>query len=265
MHRSLLMSSITTPPPARGTPGDPERLLGRSILVEAAGEDAVLLTLGRARGSHPGRACRGSRCGPGRCVHPARGRQHRGRLPRLVACDARRPAATTGPAPRRRRATRSDAAQLRSGAEVVLVERHAPRPARRAVTSSCSSAAPGPPAQPGARRARSPGACRLAQRAGVVGGAAARPRSRTQIAQAALWLPPPVKPPQISSRVAASPAAYRPGTVVAHVVVDGRRPPVPRTVPSRRRVTGKRCGERVDAERVERQEEVGLQARQERP
>ena len=27
------------------------------------------------------------------------------------------------------------------------------------------------------------------------------------IAQAALWLPPPVKPPQISSRVAASPAA----------------------------------------------------------
>ncbi len=34
-------------------------------------------------------------------------------------------------------------------------------------------------------------------------------------AHAELWLPPPVKPPQISSRVAASPAANRPGTVVA--------------------------------------------------
>ncbi len=38
--------------------------------------------------------------------------------------------------------------------------------------------------------------------------AAARPAQMPEeIAQAALWLPPPVKPPQISSRVAASPAA----------------------------------------------------------
>ena len=58
-------------------------------------------------------------------------------------------------------------------------------------------------------------------------------------AQAALWLPPPVKPPQISSRVAASPAAYRPGTLVAHWSLVMRKPPVPRTVPSSRSATGK--------------------------
>ena len=45
--------------------------------------------------------------------------------------------------------------------------------------------------------------------------------ARQQVAQlpddaahAALWLPPPVNPPQMSSRVAVSPAAYRPGTSV---------------------------------------------------
>ena len=60
------------------------------------------------------------------------------------------------------------------------------------------------------------------------------------IAHAALWLPPPVKPPQISSRVAACPATNRPGTPVAQSSETTRTPPVPRTVPSSSIVTGKR-------------------------
>src|SRR5436305_807025 len=60
-----------------------------------------------------------------------------------------------------------------------------------------------------------------------------------EIAQAALWLPPPVNPPQMGSRVAASPAAYRPDTLVAQSSLVIRNPPVPRTVPSRRSVTEK--------------------------
>ena len=53
-----------------------------------------------------------------------------------------------------------------------------------------------------------------------------------QIAQDALKAPPPDLAPVTRSRVAASPAAYNPGTVVALSSPVIRIPPVPRTVPS---------------------------------
>ena len=72
--------------------------------------------------------------------------------------------------------------------------------------------------------------------------AAARPAMLPlPIAQVMFGPAPPVKPPQLSSRVAASPAAYRPGTVVPHSSLAMRTPPVPRTVPSSRRVICQRC------------------------
>src|SRR3954453_1014389 len=55
-----------------------------------------------------------------------------------------------------------------------------------------------------------------------------------EIAQAPLWLPPPLMAPVTSSRVAASPAANRPGTAVSRSADTSPNPPVPRTVPSRR-------------------------------
>ncbi|MFF3327892.1 hypothetical protein [Streptomyces sp. NPDC002889] len=61
-----------------------------------------------------------------------------------------------------------------------------------------------------------------------------------EAAHAALWLPPPVKPPQISSLVAVSPAAYRPGTSVEQSSPAIRTPPVPLTVPSASRVISNR-------------------------
>jgi hypothetical protein len=63
--------------------------------------------------------------------------------------------------------------------------------------------------------------------------AAARPdHVPLAIVNAAFAAPAPLAAPTIRSRESVSPAAHRPGTPVQHVSSAGRRPPVPRTVPS---------------------------------
>jgi len=86
-----------------------------------------------------------------------------------------------------------------------------------------------------------------------------------EIAQAELWLPPPVKAPQISSRVAASPAANRPGTVVEHSSST-----IPQTPGAAHRALEDQrdreaLRERVDADAIERLEEVRLHVAQHAP
>ena len=71
--------------------------------------------------------------------------------------------------------------------------------------------------------------------------AAARPdHVPDAIVNAALAAPAPLAAPTMRSRDRVSPAAQRPGTPVQHDSSAGRRPPVPRTVPSWTKPTSKR-------------------------
>ena len=227
-------------PPVRRAVADRTRgLRSGPQLVEAADQQPVALRRVGAGMVGSACACRGSRCvaarrdtSSGRArpspPPPAPGRCPRRWRPGPPAAPTRCRAATAGPG---RDGRRGAGSSCRSGrtwrwtaavtAAVVEPDR---RPAGRRPGPADRRAASAPDGRGGRRRAAAPVPAQLPD----------------DIAQAALWLPPPVKPPQISSRVAASPAAYRPGTSVAQSSSAIRMPPVPRTVPSASRVIAKR-------------------------